>query len=258
MQKQKQFFLLFCTLFIAVLLSPKNADSQEMEGEIRYLVTSNWTKQMSSLDYLSKQQRERIAYMWGSRSEWKFFMNLYFSPTESKYVESEEKAEPEDEDGYSWRKDAFYLKRNFENNTLHDVMTITGKTYIIEDSLRSQGWKILNDMKEVAGHICMNAVWDDTIKMQRIIAWFALDIPIPAGPERLCGLPGLILEADYNDGAKVVTADRITLKKLDKELSLPKKEKGKKIAEAEYQNIIREHIAEKRKAEEPWFWGVRY
>lgn len=258
MQKQTRLFLLSGLLYIAVFLLPQKARSQELEGEIRYLVTSNWTKQMASLDYLSKQQRERIAYMWGSRSEWKVFMNLYFSPTESKYVESEEKAEPEDEGGYSWRKDPFFLKRNFEKNTLHDVMTLMGKAYIIEDTLRAPGWKILNDMKEVAGHVCMNAVWEDTIKKQTIIVWFALDIPIPAGPERLCGLPGLILEADYNDGAKVVTADRITLKKLEKELTLPKKQKGKKINETEYLKIIQDHIAEKRKSEEPWFWGMRY
>jgi len=258
MQKQTCLPFLLSLLLAAVLVSPKNAVGQELEGEIRYLVVNNWTKQMASLDYISKQQRERIAYMWGNRSEWKTYMNLYFSPTESKYVESEEKAEPDDEGGYSWRKDAFYLKRNFEKNTLHDVMTLIGKTYIIEDSLYMPGWKILNDMKEVAGHVCMNAVWEDTIKNHTITVWFALDMPVPAGPERLCGLPGLILEADYNDGAKVLTADRIILKKLDKELALPKKEKGKKIKEAEYQNIVREHIEEKRKAEEPWFWGMRY
>jgi len=258
MKKQKHFFLLSALLYIAVFLFPKSAISQEMEGEIRYLVTNNWTKQMASLDYISKQQRERIAYMWGNRSEWKFYMNLFFSPTESKYVESEEKAEPDQEGGYAWRKEAFYLKRNFEQNTLHDVMTLLGKPYIIEDSLRMPGWKILNDMKEVAGHVCMNAIWEDTIKKQKIIVWFALDMPIPAGPERLCGLPGFILEADYNDGAKVVAADRITLKKLDKELALPKKEKGKKINETEYLKLLKEHIEEKRKAEEPWFWGVRY
>lgn len=232
--------------------------AQELEGEIRYLRTSNWTKQMAALDFISKQQRERMAYMWGNRSEWKSYTTLYFTPTESKYEDSEERAEPDDA-GYSWRKDAFFLKRNFEENTIYDVMTLLGKTYILEDSLRAPNWKILNDMKEVAGHICMNAYWEDTLKQQRIVAWFALDMPVPAGPERLCGLPGLILEADVNDGALILTADRITEKKLTTELNLPKKKiKGKKITEAEYLDILKKHIAEKRKAEEAWFWGVRY
>ncbi len=259
MQKQKSLARIVGALLLIVsFLSPHFADSQELEGEIRYLIVHNWTKKMTALDYISKQQRERISYMWGSRSEWKVFTTLYFSPTECKYEESEEKAEPDDEGGYSWRKDAFYLKRNFEKNTFHDVMTLMGKTYIIEDSLRMPGWKILNDMKEVAGHVCMNAIWEDTLKKQTITVWFALDMPVPAGPERLCGLPGLILEADYNNGAQVITADRITLKKLDKELALPKKQKGKKISEADYFDIVQKHLEEKRKAEEPWFWAMRY
>lgn len=232
--------------------------AQELEGEIRYLLTHNWTKKMAALDFISKQQRERMAYMWGNRSEWKSYTTLYFSPAASKYEESEEKAEPDDS-GYSWRKEAFFLKRDFEQNTLYDVMTLLGKTYIIEDSLRTPNWKILNDLKEVAGHVCMNATWEDTLKQQRIVVWFALDLPVPAGPERLCGLPGLILEADYNDGAMTLVADRITPKKLTTELDPPKKKiKGKKITEAEYSDLLQKHIAEKREAEEPWFWGVRY
>ncbi|MFN0015735.1 MAG: GLPGLI family protein [Saprospiraceae bacterium] len=257
MQKQNYPTLLLSLVIAASFLLPQTANSQALEGEIRYLLTHNWSKKMSALDYISKQQRERIAYMWGNRSEWKEYATLYFSPTESKYVESEERAEPDD-DGYSWKKDAFYLKRNFEQNRVHDVVTLLSRTYIVEDTLNAPSWKILNDMKEVAGHICMNAIWQDTLKKQTITVWFALDMPIPAGPERLCGLPGIILEADYNDGAQVITADRITLRKLDKELALPKKQKGKKVNEAGYFDIIRQHLAEKRKAEEPWFWGMRY
>ncbi|MEQ1744481.1 MAG: GLPGLI family protein [Saprospiraceae bacterium] len=257
MQKQNCPTLLLGLALAASYLFSPIAYGQAPEGEIRYLVTHNWTKKMAALDYLSKQQRERIAYMWGNRSEWNVFTTLYFSRTESKYEDSEEAAEADD-DGYSWKRDVFYLKRNFEQNRIHDVVTLLNRTYIVEDTLKAPNWKILNDMKEVAGHICMNAVWEDTLKKQTITAWFALDMPVPAGPERLCGLPGLILEADYNDGAQVITADRITLKKLDKELALPKKQKGKKVNEAGYLDVVRQHIMDKRKSEEPWFWGIRY
>ncbi|MBK8922294.1 MAG: GLPGLI family protein [Saprospirales bacterium] len=244
-------------ILMAATFLPSALSAQDAEGEIRYLVVHNWTKKMAALDYLTKQQRERIAYMWGSRSEWKVYTTLFFSPTMTKYEDSEEKAEPEDE-GYSWRKDAYAIRRNFENNTITDIMTVLGKTYVIEDSLRAPDWKILNDMKEVAGHVCMNAFWEDTLKQQRITVWFALDMPVPAGPERLCGLPGIILEADINDGALTITADRIQLKKLAGELDLPKKIKGKRMKEADYLALLKKHIQEKRKSEEPWFWAVRY
>jgi len=244
-------------IIIAFLLAAGSARSQETEGVVRYLVTHNWSKKMAAVDYISKQQRERVAYMWGNRSEWKMFTTLYLTPTETKYEDSEEKAEPDDE-GYSWRKDVYYIKRNFAANTMYDVMQIFGKTYIVEDTLRAPDWKILNDLKDVAGHICMKASWEDTLKQQKIIAWFAMDIPVSAGPERFFGLPGLILEVDVNDGGMLVSADKIDLKKLGAELDLPKKIKGKKINEAEYVVLLQKFMDQRREAEEPPFWGIRY
>jgi GLPGLI family protein len=256
MQNNRTFPLLL-TLLACLALNPRRTAAQEMEGSVRYLITHDWTKKMAAVDYISKQQRERIAYMWGGRSEWKTYANLHFNATESRYEDSEERAEPDDE-GYSWRKDLYQIKRDFGKNTIYEAMTLLGKNYIVEDSLRASDWKILNDLKEVAGHICMKAYREDTLKQQKIVAWFATDMPVSFGPERFCGLPGLILEVDVNNGGMIVSADRIELKKLDKELDLPKKIKGKKITEAEYFDILREHMTQRRKEEEPPFWGIRY
>jgi GLPGLI family protein len=249
-------FLLALAFFFPLSLNAQD-NPPEMEGTIRYLVTHNWTKKMLAVDYISKQRKERLSYMWGNRSEWKLYTTLHFNATQSRYEDSEERAEPEDE-GYSWRRDAYQIKRDFAAGTVTDVMEMLGKTYIIEDSLQCPDWKILNDMKEVAGHICMNAVWEDTLKQQKILVWFALDMPLSAGPERLCGLPGLILEADVNDGGMLIEANRIEMKKLTTELNLPKKLKGKRIKEKDYAVLIKKHMDEKRKAEEPPFWGIRY
>jgi len=244
-------------IVIAFACSAGSIGAQEIEGTIRYLVVHNWSKKMAAVDYISKQQRERIAYMWGNRSEWKMYTTLYLTPTETKYEDSEEKAEPDDE-GYSWRKDVYYVRHNYATQTMQDVVQIFGKTYLIEDTLRAPDWKILNDLKEVAGHICMKASWTDTIKQQNVIAWFAMDIPISAGPERFFGLPGLILEVDVNNGGMLITADKIDQKKLSTELDLPKKLKAKKIAEADYTALLKKHMKDKRDAEEPPFWGIRY
>jgi GLPGLI family protein len=247
-----KFVLIFLISFFTIC-----SNAQTDEGVIRYLITHNWTKKMAAVDYISKQQKERQAYMWGNRSEWKSYCNMYFNASETKYEESEERAEPDDE-GYSWKRDMYFVKRNFANRTILEGLEMSGKKYIIEDTLKYQDWKILNDMKEVAGHICMNASWEDTLKKQKIVAWFALDIPMQGGPERLCGLPGMILEATYNDGAMTVSADKIDLKKLTTELAPPKKLKGKKVTDAGYLAVLKEYIEEKRKEEQPYFWGIRY
>jgi GLPGLI family protein len=195
--------------------------------------------------------------MWGTRSEWKTFTLLHFNTTESKYEDSEEEAEPGMK-GWSNRKETFFIKRNFSNNTIFDGITLLGKTYLIQDSIIPLPWKILNDMKEVAGHICMNASMNDTIRKQITIAWFALDMPVSAGPDRFTGLPGMVLEVDINNGALVMTADKIDLKPLTTELNVPAKIKGKKITVPEYTQLIEKQIKERKAAEEPWFWGINY
>jgi GLPGLI family protein len=227
------------------------------EGTVRYLVTHNWTKKLAALSYMSKQRKERAAYMWGSRAEWSEYALLHLTPAETKYVDSEERVNPDDE-GYSWRRETYFTKRNFAQNTFYDALTLQGKTWLVEDSLECQDWKILNDLKEVAGHLCMNAMWTDTLKEQKIVAWFALDIPHSGGPERLCGLPGLILEADYNDGAMIISANRIESKKIGEELAVPKKVKGKKANHAAYRAALAKQIAEHKEEEEPYFWSMRY
>ncbi len=231
---------------------------QNQSGVIRYLITHNWAKKMAAVEYISKQTRDREMYTMSKRWEWKQYTNLYFTADQSKYEDSEERANDDDE-GYSWRQDAYCITRNYTKNTQYDIITALGKVYIVEDSLQPVSWKIHNDLKEVAGHLCMKAYREDTTKMQKIVAWFAMDIPLAAGPERLGGLPGLILEVDINNGGMLITADRIELKTpTPEQFALPQKIKGKKVNEAGYEAVLQKHFAEKRKAEQIPFWGVRY
>lgn len=255
MKKQIPIYLLCITALL--VFETQQLKSQTVEGTIRYLRTQNWAKMMASVDYISKQQRDRMMYMWGNRSEWKTYTLLHFNASQSKYENSEEEAEPGNE-GWSNRKETFFMKRNFSENTLFDGITLLGKTYLIHDSIDRPAWKILNDMKEVAGHICMNASLTDTLRKQNIEVWFALDIPVSSGPDRFIGLPGMILEVDVNNGAMIMTADKIDIKPLTTELDVPQKIKGKKINMDEYYRLIEKQIKERKAAEEPWFWGINY
>ncbi len=251
-------FLTFSTFLSTVLLAQVTPNPAPIEsGTIRYLVSHNWAKKIEAISYLSKQRKERTAYMSGNRDEWFEYALLHFNPMQTKYEDSEERVKP-NEGGYSWRKETFFTKRDFAQNTLFDGLVVQGKTYLVQDSLHCQDWKILNDMKEVAGHLCMNASWEDSIKQQKMVAWFALDIPLSGGPERLCGLPGLILEVDVNNGAMIISANRIEAKVLTNELDLPKKLKGKKVTEAEYRVALKKCIDDHIKQEQPYFWDLRY
>jgi GLPGLI family protein len=243
--------ILIITLFLSNL-----GFSQSTEGVVNYTITHNWVKKIKPLNYLSKIRREKYEYQYMSNAEWKMKKIMYFNENESRYIDSDEKAE--DEGGYAWKKEKYEIRKNYKQRTQNDVIEMLGKVYLIDDSLKTQSWKIKNDIKDVAGHICMNAVREDTLKMQTITAWFALDIPIPAGPERNYGLPGLILELDVNDGGMHIEATNVSFKKLTNEMDFPKKLKGKKVTEDAYQTIIASHVKDKIKAEEPLYWGIPY
>lgn len=103
------------------------------------------------------------------------------------------------------------------------------KKFIIDDSIRPLKWKMTDETKTILNHLCTKAVAVnysrrmmmnvDNGKVERkevndtsnIIAWFASDIPVSAGPAEYQGqLPGLILAMDINDGRQVFEATEIT------------------------------------------------
>ena len=64
--------------------------------------------------------------------------------------------------------------------------------YFSEDTPK-QTWKVQDSIKQIAGYSCQLAVTQ--FRGRLWYAWFSLDIPIDNGPWKLCGLPGLIMEA---------------------------------------------------------------
>ena len=70
--------------------------------------------------------------------------------------------------------------------------------YTYEDSTAQFAWTLLPDTVTVCGYVCRKA--EATFRGIRWTAWYAPDIPIPAGPWKLNGLPGLIVRADDADG----------------------------------------------------------
>lgn len=243
------------TIFLLLFSLPVFA--QEPEGIITYERTQYWTKIQQRLTFLSQEEKDRAKMTFGSRDGYKEKMKLVFSPTQSVYTYLSDQGESED-GRWSWRQDDYIIQRDFGKETLTELHEMMGKTYVVQDSLPAPKWKILNQLKDIAGHVCMKAETEEPVKGQKLTAWFADDLPVSFGPERSFGLPGIILELDINDGDVVVTATKIELKKLtDKELALPKM-KGKKITEKEYNRLISEHIQDSMKSHRNPYWSLRY
>ncbi|WP_460960662.1 GLPGLI family protein [Spirosoma litoris] len=247
----KKLILLLC------LLVSSMAMAQKTEGVVTYVRKDYWSKMINRLTFLNQEQKDRQTQL---RKNWEennkgTKMKMAFNANESLYTYFS--SEPE-EGGYSWRQYELDLYRNFEKDHKTDIIEMLGKTYIVEDSVHAPVWKIGNQIKEVAGFICMKAETEDPIKNQKITAWFAQDIPVSAGPERMCGLPGLILELDIDDGTVLIEATNVTFRPLTpNDLKLPKV-KGKKIDDAGYNKVISQYISEQMVAHNNPYWEIRY
>lgn len=241
---------------LMMVISSSPLFAQNLEGEITYEKVMRWTAIYSRLTFLSNEEKGRIEQTWGKDDESKSKMTLYFNEKQSCYTYPKV---IENEHGWSWSERDYKIYRDFEKETKTDIIGMLGKTYVVEDSLRKPTWKVMNKIKEVAGHMCMMAVTEDTLKGQKIAAWFANDLPVSGGPELYAGLPGMILELDVNDGDMIVTAIDIKMKPVAAEdISLPKKLKGRKINDKQYAALVSAHIQDSIKARRAPFWSMPY
>jgi len=244
------------TFLVSFLLVQYVATAQQPEGVVTYERRQHWDKILSRLSYLSQEEKDRIVNTWKNVEEDKSKWMLYFSPTQSLYTYANQGVADE-AGGYSKRKEDYSIYRNFDRDQKTDLIETLGKTYIVEDSLHTPAWKILNQIKEVAGYVCMKAVTTDPIQGQTITAWFSMDLPSQAGPERYFGLPGVILELCVNDGEVVVEAIEVTLRSVSGELIVPTA-KGKRISDTTYNNLLKNHITQSIKAQRNPYWTIRY
>lgn len=92
---------------------------------------------------------------------------------------------------------------NTDSNIFSEQRLINNKLKIASWKNESK-WKITKETKIINGYKAIKATSDsyeiskdDPYYFGEVIAWFTTEIPISAGPGRYAGLPGLILEIDY-------------------------------------------------------------
>jgi GLPGLI family protein len=143
------------------------------------------------------------------------------------------------------------LFNDFNKSRRVESREMMDKKFLIDDSIRPLKWKMTGETKTILGHNCMKATATQISqrsqmtmndgKMERkeisdtsvVIAWFATDIPVSAGPGEFQGqLPGLILDLDAGNGRFVYKATKITEKP---DVALIKEPTGKKrLTQAEF------------------------
>lgn len=118
------------------------------------------------------------------------------------------------------------------------------KHFYIKEIVPDINWKISNETKKIGNFNCTKA--STLFRGRYYTAWYTKDIPLPFGPWKLNGLPGLILEA-YDNKKSVSwyfkSAEYPTTNKENvKYLSIPKKDTFKSFEEFKLFQIKQQSI----------------
>ncbi|MDF4204738.1 GLPGLI family protein [Maribacter sp. SA7] len=165
------------------------------------------------------------------------------------------------------------LYKNIQDQQYLIKNELLGKIFLIDDELEALDWKMGSESKKIGNYTAFKATATKTIKRANmsavfrrpgrgeenkdeakkeeefiikeveIEAWYTPEIPINQGPGLYWGLPGLILAV--NDDVTTIVCSEITMNPSEKmEIKAPTK--GKKVTQAEYDEISQEKMKEMR------------
>ena len=108
---------------------------------------------------------------------------------------------------------ATFIYKDYQRKIAEVMIAGCGVSYhwAYEESIPSQRWVLYGESRTINGYECHKAT---TSYMGRdYTAWFTLDIPIPEGPWKFYGLPGLIMEVGDSRNHYLFTCiEAVTLK----------------------------------------------
>jgi GLPGLI family protein len=132
------------------------------------------------------------------------------------------------------------LYKNYSGPDIKTQQIFNGENFIIEDTLPVINWKISGDTKEIATYQCRKAT--GTFRGRNYEAWFTPAIPVPAGPWKLNGLPGLILEAADSENEIIFRLQSVTIPNPDEDISISNQFTGETITAGAYKQKVTKNI----------------
>lgn len=122
----------------------------------------------------------------------------YFSQYKLDYCNSAMKEERSGADAISNIKEegawSYEVFKNYPQGkeTVTDIASMLQGNFVYEEDLPVFDWKINSERQTILSYNCQKATV--SFRGRDFIAWFAPDIPVPNGPWKFSGLPGLILK----------------------------------------------------------------
>jgi len=135
------------------------------------------------------------------------------------------------------------LYKNMKAQRYVKQSDLLGKVFLIQDSLKTNAWKLHSDTKNIGNYTCFKATLEreieavfnnDSKETQTVTAWYTPQIPVSNGPEKFQGLPGLILEISYD--SQTILCSKILLNPA-KQITIKQPTTGDSVSQSEFDAI---------------------
>ncbi len=234
-------------IIILLAFLSNTASGQEKQGIAKYALIEDYSNLGESmLDTIQDESIKKIilAMREQSTNYDTIYFNLRFKSNIS-YFKSEEEVVPDGLNIYeivASTMGEFYV--DVEGGTSISLHELDGVYFRIEDDLFNVKWELTDEKRNINGYDCNKAITsytetreDGTERTYPIVAWYKDGFLEGHGPKGYGGLPGLIVELEFNP----VTSFKLVSIDLEEEVSIDKPTKGKKVTIDEYNAYVREN-----------------
>lgn len=132
--------------------------------------------------------------------------HLYVSDKNSQYIHHQEPKLLYTQEGYQLKlsHNQYISNYDFQSKIVEVNRILNDGTPLYFQWKNDLKWEITNEEKMIGNFKVRKAIADDyigvpdsEIQKEKVYAWFTTDFPVPAGPGHYYGLPGVVLEVEY-------------------------------------------------------------
>ena len=121
-----------------------------------------------------------------------------------------------------------------------------GKRFLVYEDLKNPNWQLTNETRKIGDYTVykatrMTKLRKNDAKYTEVTAWYSPQIPVSNGPSRYWGLPGLILQVNY-DNYMIVCIEIAISNSKNSAIKRPKK--GEKIKREDFEILRKKKFQE--------------
>jgi GLPGLI family protein len=282
----KQFILKFSAAFLLMVSASLSAQDFQGQAIYQTKTTLDMSSWGDRANQMSEQQKKTIADRMKSMLEKTYVLNFNKSESTYKEEEKLEAPGSGNSrwGGMMSSFTGGPQYKNVKESLILQEQEFFGKQFLVKDSLPTLEWKLGSETKQIGQYTCFKATTTkkvdemDFMSMRRrnqkkddekkegeevadttksddpfdevevpkfiiVTAWYTPQIPVSTGPGEYQGLPGLILEVTADKTIMLCT--KIVMNPQEKD-AITKPEKGEVVTREEYNQIMKDKIAEMR------------